>query len=153
MKAIRSVTPKLIIAALLTTTLLAATAQAGGFFEKWHHRGGDMLMPIERMIDHLDLSDFQEEQVEEILKNARLNTQSIEGIREQFFTQMIGNNPDNSDYINVSEQHAEAVAAAVKDKVLFMANLRQEIYSILNSEQKEVLETHLEKKLKRMQRN
>jgi len=116
-----------------------------------HHRGGDMLMPIERMIDHLDLSDQQEAQAEAILKKARLSTENLGEMRHKMFQQIIHNNPESLDYMTVAEQQADEISAKVKEKVLFMAKVRQDVYKILTPEQKEELEQHIAKRMKRMQ--
>ncbi len=141
---------KLFTTAIIAGTLVTSTAYAGGFFGKMHHRGGDMLMPIERMIDHLDLSDEQESQAEEILKQARSSTENLGEMRHQMFQKIIRNSPDSVDYMNVVEQQAETISAKVKEKVIFMATVRQDIYKILTSEQKEEMEAHIEKRMKRM---
>jgi len=141
---------KLFTTAIIAGALVTSTAYAGGFFGKMHHRGGDMLMPIERMIDHLDLSDDQEVQAETILKKARSNTDNLGEMRHQMFQQIIRNNPDSLDYMNVVEQQAETISIKVKEKVIFMAKVRQDIYKILTAEQKEEMETHIEKRMKRM---
>jgi len=141
---------KLFTTAIIAGALVTSTAYAGGFFGKMHHRGGDMLMPIERMIDHLDLSDEQEDQAEAILKKARSNTENLGEMRHQMFQQIIRNNPDSLDYMSVVEQQAETISVKVKEKVIFMAKVRQDIYKILTSEQKEEMEAHIEKRMKRM---
>ena len=149
----RKFTNKLATLILLTfmTSTISSTALAGGSFGKGHHRGGDMMKPIERMIDHLDLTDSQEQQAEDILKNARSKTKDMMEMKHHFFKKIISNNPDSSDYMAVAEAQAEEISKAVKTKVLLMAKVRQEVYAILTDEQKEALAKHAQKKLKRME--
>lgn len=139
------------VAVISVATLTVSSAYAGGFFGHGHHRG-DMMAPIERMIDHVDLSSLQEEQVEEIIKNAGINTKTRGDIRRKYFGQMIKNNPDNADYMLVAEQQADSVASEVKEKILLMAKVRQEVYNILTDEQKLELEAHINKKMQRMKK-
>jgi len=141
---------KMIAMTVLTTSFVASSAYAGGFFDHWRHRGGDMMMPIERMIDHVDLTESQAQQTKDILDKAHQQTKSLQDIRHRFAKQMLINNPDAANYMSTAEQQAEAIAAEVKDKILLMAKVRQEIYQILTPEQKDELETHIEKMMKRM---
>lgn len=149
MKTTRYCLRKILPATLLTASLAASTAHAG-FFDRGMPHGGDMLMPIERMIEHVDLTDMQEEQAEKILENARQEAGDLKKLRRRFAKKMMMNNPDNANYTAVAEEHAEAIASEVKNKILMMSKVRQEIYQILTPEQKQDLEQHIEKRMQRM---
>jgi len=150
MKKSRLFVRKLIPVAVIATAFAASSVYAGSFFGGGHHRGGDMLKPIERMIDHVDLSDTQEEQANVIFENARTRSKNIGEIRHRFFKQIVDNNPDDSQYMSTAEEQAEAIATEVKNQILFMAKVRQDVYKILTAEQKEELAEHIEKKMARM---
>jgi len=144
---------RIIPAVLITIALATSSAYAGGLFGGGHHREGGMMKVIERMIDHVDLSDDQEEEAKVILDNAREYTKNMSEIRHRFFKQIIENNPDDTTYLSIAEEQAEAIAAEVKNKILHMAKIRQEVYKILTTEQKEKLADHIEKKMARMKNN
>lgn len=149
MKTKRNRVYKMIPATLLATTLAVSSAHAG-FFDRGMHHGGDMLMPIERMIEHIDLTDMQEQQAEKILDNARKEAGNLKQLRHQFAKKIMMNNPDNANYTELAEEHADTIASEVKNKILLMSKVRQDIYQILTPEQKQDLERHIEKRMQRM---
>ena len=88
MKNNRLLIRKWIPAVVIATAVAASSAYAGGFFGGGHHRGG-IIKPIERMVEHVDLSERQEIQVEAILENARQGSKDRFETRHRFFKQMI----------------------------------------------------------------
>ena len=142
---------KSLLVVFIFSVLLTSIANAGGLFDRWHHRGGDIITPFERMIDHLDLTEFQQEQAEVILKNARKNTDNLHSMKRIFIKKIVNNNPDSIDYFDIAEQQADEMTNALKSKIILFAKVRHDIYQILTPEQKVELEKHIAKCIKRME--
>ena len=149
MKNNRRLIRKLTSAVVVFTAVTTSAVYAGGFFGGGFHRG-DMMKPIERMIEHIDLSDEQDAQVEAILKNAREGLVNKGETRQRFFKQMIDNNPDDLQYMAIAEEQAEAISVEVKKQILRIANVRQQVYEVLTVAQKEELAEHIDRKMEKM---
>jgi len=141
---------KFIPLVFLSGILAASVATAGQFFDRWHHGGKGMFTPIERMVDHIDLNEVQEQQVEEIINNARENSGDIHKIKYDIIKNVINNKPQTNHYFETAEQQAELMSTVLKDKFMTMAKVRHDIYEVLTIEQKEQLEKHMNKFLRRM---
>jgi len=131
---------------VIVTSLIgvATVTQAGGF----HGRHG-MANPLEKMIDHVDLTEAQEAQVELILAPLR-----EKGMRNPMrrFQALVALDPDNPEYNELVDQEADRIAEAVRAKVVETSRARKQIYDILTPEQKASIERVVEKKMKRFEK-
>jgi len=113
-----------------------------------HFGGHGMMNPLERMIEHIDLNDQQEEQVEDILKSLKGDDAFHKGFSH--VKKMFELNPEDAEYMESVAKQAELVTGKIKQKMLKTAEARQDIYKILDEEQKQELADVINKKMARM---
>lgn len=130
--------------AALTSILLVASMglSANPFWKRDTH-------PLERMIDHIDLSEQQETEIEAIIQTLKTKrSPKKDGLG--MLKSLVELDPDTGDYQQAVEEKAEIAAERLKDHIIAVAQARQEIYSKLTPEQKSELERFLQKKMKRL---
>lgn len=136
---------KLFVVSLVSTVLLSvATISIAGPFHGKHGMGN----PLERMLDHIDLTDQQEFEIAEILKTLPEGKKHKKGFH--MMRQMIELNPDDSDYLDQANEKAEQAGEMMTKHIKAVAKARQDIYALLTEEQKEELEEVIARKMKRM---
>jgi periplasmic protein CpxP/Spy len=147
----KSITQKVArwVVAPMSIVLLASVGyvNAGPHFGGGHH---GMMNPLEKMVDHVDLSDEQESQVDAVLSKMKHE----KGMRNGFkmMTSVIALDPESPDYDAKVEQQADAMAAKMRAKVIAMSAARKEIYAILTPEQKQELNEEISRHLERMEK-
>lgn len=138
---------KLILPLLLVGAMTSATVMAKPFCgDRGHH----MEERFERMIEHLDLSKDQEVKAESILadlKEYKRDKQAQKGTH-----QLMSLNPDDADYLDKVNQHADQTAANVKAKIIQMAQAKQSLYGILDDNQKAKISKMAERRLKKFEK-
>ena len=127
----------------LVVSLTWSLAHAGPFHGR--HGGGH---PFEHLLDHIDLSDSQSEQIEAIL--SRNEGKEKGKHRFDMMKEFAAMDPEDPDYLTKVEQKADEAAEKMKAHLVDMAKTRQEIYAILDAEQKQELDEVIERKMKRM---
>ncbi len=143
---------------LLPVALVGLLAVAGG---SWAHGGGfmkgghpGMNAGFERfyhMADMLDMTDAQEAQLGEIISRAKGQMAPEDDVRSLMKEFMTGAKPDEAGYDVELNSLADKAAANARKKVLIMGQVRKEVHALLTDEQKEKLQTFMERKLKRME--
>ena len=131
--------------AILVLLALAWNVSAGPF------HGKHMPNPLEKMIDHIDLTDEQEEKVEAILEKQRAEMDFKKGFA--MMKTMIELNPEDPNYFEAANQHAEEAAAKIKQKIIATAEARKEIYELLSFEQKAELNEAISRKVARIEKS
>jgi len=124
-----------------------------GYVSAGPHFGGNkhaMFNPLERILEHVDLTEQQEEQVDAILTTVKNET----GFRKGFsmMKSMIELNPEDMDYMEKVEQQADLAANKVREKIILISQARKDIYTLLTDEQKQELNQVISRKLKRMEK-
>ena len=130
--------------ATLLLLALAWSASAGPF----HGKHG--MNPLEKMIDHIDLTDEQEEKVEAIIDRQRAQMDFRKGFA--IMKTMIELNPDEANYLEAANEQADLAAQKIKEKILATASARKEIYELLTFEQKDELNEVISRKVARMEK-
>lgn len=136
---------KIFVVSLVSTVLLSiASLSIAGPFHGKHAMGN----PLERMLDHIDLTDQQEEEIGEILKSVPSGKGHKKGFH--MMREMIELNPDDVDYLELANEKAEKAGQMMTQHIKAVAKARQDIYAILTEEQKQELQTMIERKMKKM---
>lgn len=129
---------------------LVLLAMAGSLSAGPHYGGGkhSMFNPLERMLEHVDLTEQQEEQVEALLATVKNES----GFRKGFpiMKSMIELNPEDIDYMENVERQADLAANKVREKIIAISQARKDIYALLTYEQKQELNLVISRKLQRM---
>lgn len=136
---------KLFVVSLVSTVLLSvATISIAGPFHGKHGMGN----PLERMLDHIDLTDQQELEIAEILKTlpeGKMHKKGFHMVRD-----MIELNPDDSDFLDQANERAEQAGEMLTKRIKAVAKARKDIYLLLTPEQKQELKKVLNRKINRM---
>jgi len=103
-----------------------------------------------RVIEHLDLSEVQKQKVETILESLETEHGAKKGMPKMRALMQL--NPEDADYLQQVEAHADAASEQMKAHILNMAKTRQQIHAILTEEQKQELKERMQKKMKRMEK-
>lgn len=119
----------------------------GDHHQKQEHRG---FKRFEKMADHLDFSDAQEQQLEEIVTAAK--SQIGEMNRKDMMKQMMTLDPESSDYESQVAAAADQIAEKVKSRIVTMAEVRKQVHAILTDEQKLEMQRLMKKRMKRMEK-
>lgn len=133
------------VIAIIVASLSWSIAFAGPFSER-HGMGN----PMEHILDHVDLSEAQETQVQSIFEKYR--PERPKEHRMNMMKRMIELSPEDAQYLQKSEALAEDAADKMKQHMLNMAKARQEIYELLDTEQRQELEALMAKKQRRMEK-
>jgi len=135
--------------------LMTGYVSAGSYFGGHGMIGGGMgkqgmLHPLERMLDHIYLTDQQEIEVAVIVEKFKTE----DGIRTGFsvMKEIVSISPEDASYNEQVSQQAELAAQRIKQKIVDLAEARKEIYSILSEEQKQELNDLIERKMRRMEK-
>ena len=128
------------LTAAVALSLVAGAAVAKGPFG---HKGGGYNSPIERMIENLDLTDEQIEQVDALMES-RSGKQAARAKNRAEIQELISQGAVDQ----AAEQAANAARARVYDRVEFQNSLSQ----ILTPEQLAKMEKRKARKQKRAQR-
>ncbi|GEM_PF-1175568 len=131
----------------LALVVTAGYVSAGPHFGGGHH---GMMNPLEKMVDHVDLTAAQETQVDAILDQMKHQRGMQKGFK--MMTSMIALDPEAADYETRVEQHADIIASKLKEKVMAMSAARKEIYAILTPEQKLELNEEIAEKVAKMEK-
>ena len=115
-----------------------------------HCKENDREHGLEKMIRHLDLSNAQNERIEIILESVDRNRSAKKGMPKM--RALMALNPEDTDYLQQVEAHADAASKDMKARILEMARVRQEIHAVLTDEQKQALKDLMHKKMKRMEK-
>ncbi len=126
-------------------TLFSAFALAGPHFGKhgMHH-------PLEKMIDSIDLNSQQEGQVEQILDE--LKQENMHKRKRTLFKELVKLDPESSQYQEQVEMKAAEAGKQLERHIVALAKARQDIYELLDEEQKSQLSRTIQKRLKRMEK-
>lgn len=143
------VLPSILAAGLFTVG--AANADAGWFGKDKHDRGERHYEKMEHLADKLDMTDEQEIQLKEILKSAKADSKANKTSRREMRKEMMMLNPDDPEFMVKVEAQADVVASQVKAKMLSFAKVRKDVYAILTAEQKQEMQTLMEKRMKKME--
>lgn len=136
---------KLFVVSLVSTVLLSvATISIAGPFHGKHGMGN----PLERMLDHIDLTDQQELEIAEILKTLPEGKKHKKGFH--MVRDMIELNPDDSDFLDQANERAEQAGEMLTKRIKAVAKARKDIYLLLTPEQKQELKKVLKRKINRM---
>jgi len=129
---------------------LVLLAMAGYVSAGPHFGGGKhaMFNPLERMLEHIDLTEQQEKQVEVILSTGKSESGFHKGF--SMMRSMIKLNPEDFDYMEKVEKQADLAANKVRDKIIAISQTRKDIYALLTDEQKQELNQKISRKLHRM---
>ncbi len=130
-----------LVAALFIVFTTAAVA--GPFHDR--HRMGN---PLEKMLDHIDLTDQQEAEIETIMNKfprEKAHKRGFGMIREMALL-----DPEDPDYLEAAEAKAQKAASMMAEHIMTMAKIRQEVHAILTEQQKQELRETLERKMERM---
>lgn len=136
----------MIVVSLLIVMLGSGLAVAKPF---WAQKG-HVSAKLERMLEHLDLDDEQQGQVESILQTHR-DASSHEDSKA-FMKTLMKANPDSANFDELVNTQATQMAAQVKQKIIQHAKLKQAIYQVLNSEQKEELSELIDRKIRKFEK-
>lgn len=123
--------------------MLGATVASAGPFHGKH----GMSNPLEKMLDHVDLSEEQEQDVQSILEALP------EHPRKKGFgmmREMILLDPQQADYDEQVENHASQISERVKQHIKLLSKARKDIYAILTPEQRQDIEEAIVRKMERM---
>ena len=129
----------------LAVFLAGSTAQA---MAGTHCKDNDREHSMARMIKHLDLSEVQKQKVDSILESHETERGVKKGMPKMRVLMQL--NPDDADYLEQVEAHADAASEQMKAHILTMAKTRQQIHAVLTEEQKQELKELMQKKMKRM---
>lgn len=115
-----------------------------------HGKDNDREHSMARVIKQLDLSDAQKQKVESILESVEAERGAKKNMpRMRALMQL---NPEDANYLEQVDAHADAASKQMKAHILDMAKTRQQIYAILTEEQKQELKVLMQKKMKRMEK-
>ena len=142
----RSIKFPLMVGAL--TLAIGASLSYGGPFHG--HGGHGMFSPLEKLVHHIDLTEYQEEAIEKILTD--LKGQKEHKKRFEMMKGFMLMNPDDPDYQIKVDEKANVVAQEVKHKIIQMNTARKAIYDLLDPQQKEELNKVLHKKVQEMEK-
>jgi len=144
--------PAVIAAGLFTVG--TASAEAGWFGKGHHERGGNHYEKMEHLVDKLDMTDEQEEQLKQILDSAKERGKQAglgNKVKRQEMRKMMFNlSPEDPEYITKVEAQADDMASHMKVRMVEFAKVRQEVYAILTDEQKQEMKEMKEKRMKKM---
>jgi len=129
----------------LILLVMAGYVSAGPHFGEGKR---SMLNPLEKMLEHVDLTEQQEEQVEAILSKKK--NDSVFHKEFSMMKSMIELNPEDIDYTEKVEKQADLAANRLRDKIISISQVRKDIYAVLTNEQKQELNLVINRKLQRM---
>ena len=145
----RLVLVPLSIVLVLVAGYASAGPHFGGHGMSGHGKHG-ISHPLQRMLDHVDLSDQQEAQIADIfskLKDGKAKRHAFSMMKA-----MMAISPEDENYNEQVSRQAELASLKVKQKIVELAEMRKEIYSILSDEQKQELDELLERKVRRLEK-
>ena len=140
-KAVNVILP-VILSVMMSGTVMAKPHDG----DRCGHKHGK----LERMIEHLDLNDEQQEKADAILSGLKQDKGKKHTHKKAHFLMSL--NPEESGYLNKVRMHADDVAEKVKAKIIQMAKAKQALYGILDDEQKQKLAKKNERRLKKLEK-
>lgn len=133
---------------MLLAVSLVSTVTAGAPHHKGHGWAGP-IFGIMHHLDHLELSDHQMEEIESILKRLHSERQPRKGKRA-LLQSFLTTSPNDADYDAVTAEQAKQAGRMAEEKMRLVADVRRQIYAVLNDDQERALEKAMSRKMERM---
>lgn len=105
---------------------------------------------FERMLAHLDLDEVQQEQVGLILQAHR--DSSAHEDSKDLMKALMKADPDSANFDDFVNDRATQMAAQVKQKIIQQVKLKQAIYQVLDSAQKQELSELIDRKIRKFEK-
>ena len=138
----RRLTQKIILPIILVSIMTSVSVMAKPF---WAERGSHMEEKFEHIIEHLDLNDEQERKAVLIMADLKQHKEEKQSNKEK--RHLISLNPEDSDYFEKVNEHANFAAERVKSKIIQMAKAKQALYGILDEDQKVKMTKMMERRI------
>lgn len=135
----------LLVAALLVAGGFMAVAQAG---PKGHGHGFDG-KHMQRMMDAVGVDDTQRAQITSIIEAKKPEFKSLFKRMRDSRKSLKGQDPLSAGFDNAVAIQAESLAATTREMVILRAQMRKDIWQVLNEEQRLKASELMEKKRER----
>lgn len=132
----------IILGAMLTSAVMAKPACGG--------KEGHMVERFEHILEHVDLTDEQQAKVDLILKDLKQNIVNGKSHKKSHLLMML--NPEDPDYLNKVNNHADQLASHKKAKIMQIATAKQALYEILDEDQKMKILKKLERRMNKIEK-
>ena len=134
----KSISLGLILASAVAATTIAFAAPAAGSFGGWHHgQGHGQLMAFSK----LNLTDAQRASIKQIMQTSFAQNKTQRQALRQQRSAFEAMTPDQGGYQSAATRLAKAEGSAAQLRVQQRANVRAQIYALLNAAQKAQLAT------------